>query len=201
MDCQSFEGQGLFHGMSWLLSHNRLCKTKFSLELTIKWNSCASNQANLSLPICYFLCKVWGRLDFRRLPGRVRAHFPEQRLVIEPRFEEDKCLNSYEIVAKLAKIFKHCLAPCKVIQILQFRKFFFVKSCILEISSRGMRGGGRLYTGCIWNPQSCQRLESGIQYIRNPQHGIQTPIMFCLTYREWHVSPQSWSDYCHSKII
>ena len=112
-----------------------------------------------------------------------------QYVISFARFEEETCLNSYEIVAKLAKIFKHCLAPCKVIQILQFRKFFFVKSCILEISSRGMRGGGRLYTGCIWNPQSCQRLESGIQYIRNPQHGIQTPIMFCIYL--------TWSDMFH----
>lgn len=85
------------------------------------------------------------------------------------RFEEDKCLNSYEIVAKLAKIFKHCLAPCKVIQILQFRKFFFVKSCILEISSRGMRGAGA----------SVHRLhmESAILptiRIRNPVHPEST---------------------------
>ena len=157
MDCQSFEGQGLFHGMSWLLSHNRLCKTKFSLELTTKWNI---------------------------LKNEILVHQIKQiclyRYVISfARFEEDTCLNSYEIVGKLAKIFKRCLAPCKVIQILQFRKFFVVKSCILEISSRGMRGGGHLYTGYIWNLQSCQWLESGIQYIRNPQRGIQTPIMFC----------------------
>ena len=102
------------------------------------------------------------------------------------RFEGDICLNSYEIVAKLAKILQRCLAPCKVIQILQFRKFVFIKSCILEISSRGMRGGGRLYTGYIWNPQFCQRLESGIHHIRNPQHGIQTPniVLYYLTWSD-----------------
>ena len=161
MDCQSFEGQGLFHGMSWLLSHNRLCKTKFSLELTIKWNI----------------------LKNEILVHQIKQIYLYRYVISFARFEEDTCLNSYEIVAKLAKIFKHCLAPCKVIQILQFRKFLFVKSCILEISSRGMRGGGRLYTGYMWNLQSCQRLESGIQYIRNPQHGIQTPIMFCITLR------------------
>lgn len=161
MDCQSFEGQGLFHGMSWLLSHNRLCKTKFSLELTINWNI----------------------LKNEILVHQIKQICLYRYVIFFARFEEDTCLNSYEIVAKLAKIFKHCLAPCKVIQILQFRKFFFVKSCILEISSRGMRGGVRLYSGYIWNPQSCQQLESGIQYIRNPQHGIQTPIMFCITLR------------------
>ena len=51
----------------------------------------------------------------------------------------------------------------------------------LNLSRFFLRGGGHLYTGYMWNLQSCQRLESGIQYIRNPQHGIQTPIMFCLT--------------------
>ena len=155
MDCQSFEGQGLFHRMSWLLSHNRLCKTKFSLELTIKWNI----------------------LKTEILVHQIKQICLYQYVISFARFEEDTCLNSYEIVAKLAKIFKRCLVPYKVIQIfLQFRKFFLVKSCILEISSRGMRGGGRLYTGYIWNPQSCQRLESGIH---NMEYRLQ--ILFCIT--------------------
>ena len=91
------------HGFKYFIEHtsNDVFKYSYFPWAVREWNSFPSDIVSaLSLAITYTEISIrWPRLDFRRLPGPVfdpprretlsggwvRAHFPEQRLVIEPK--------------------------------------------------------------------------------------------------------------------
>ena len=106
----NYRGSTSVHGISYLnrTSENDLkisivCKNRMTEMLNICRGKKELHETPYVVVTTFFNITVPSRLDFRRLPGPVFdpprwvwAHFPEQRLVIEPTFQgEEKHLSGF----------------------------------------------------------------------------------------------------------